>query len=130
MASYLTTKDVARLLHVSPETVRQYAREGRLPFEETPGGHRRYDRGAVLRAFGRTDAPLSVGPSTLREIPASATSINFDAVAPGSGMALEAAALASQIRRPPLAQPAAANPVHAALMRWAEPASAPTAAGR
>lgn len=125
----LTTKDVARLLRVSPETVRQYAREGRLPFQETPGGHRRYDRAAVLRAFHRTEVPLSVGPNTLGEIPAGATSINFGAPAPRAGMALEAAALASQIRLSPLAGPPAANPVHAALMRWAAPASIPTAVG-
>jgi excisionase family DNA binding protein len=130
MADELTTKDVARLLHVSAETVRQYARDGRLPYEQTPGGHRRYDRGTVLRAFNRADVSLSVGPTTLNDIPAGATSINFEALEPANPMALEVASLASQERRPPLAAPSAPNSVHAALMRWAEPASVARAVPR
>ena len=40
--SYLRTAEVADLLHVSPKTVSRWAKEGRLPFLKTLGGHRRY----------------------------------------------------------------------------------------
>jgi excisionase family DNA binding protein len=33
---------VADLLQVSPKTVSRWAKEGRLPFLKTLGGHRRY----------------------------------------------------------------------------------------
>jgi excisionase family DNA binding protein len=41
-SSYLQTAEVADLLHVSPKTVSRWAKEGRLPFLKTLGGHRRY----------------------------------------------------------------------------------------
>jgi excisionase family DNA binding protein len=34
--------EVAEALNISPERLRQYAEDGRIPFVETPGGHRRY----------------------------------------------------------------------------------------
>ena len=40
--SYLRTAEVADILHVSPKTVSRWAKEGRLPFLKTLGGHRRY----------------------------------------------------------------------------------------
>jgi excisionase family DNA binding protein len=41
--------EVAALLNVSPDTIRRYAREGRIPvFFVTPGGHYRFDLEAVL----------------------------------------------------------------------------------
>jgi excisionase family DNA binding protein len=40
--SYLYTAEVADLLHVSPKTVSRWAKEGKLPFLKTLGGHRRY----------------------------------------------------------------------------------------
>ena len=40
--SYLHTAEVADILHVSPKTVARWAKEGRLPFQKTLGGHRRY----------------------------------------------------------------------------------------
>jgi excisionase family DNA binding protein len=39
---YLHTAEVADLLHVSPKTVSRWAKEGKLPFLKTLGGHRRY----------------------------------------------------------------------------------------
>jgi excisionase family DNA binding protein len=41
-ASYLHTAEVADILHVSPKTVSRWAKEGKLPFLKTLGGHRRY----------------------------------------------------------------------------------------
>jgi excisionase family DNA binding protein len=40
--SYLLTNQVAEILHVSPKTVSRWAKEGKLPFLRTLGGHRRY----------------------------------------------------------------------------------------
>ena len=40
--SYLHTVEVADILHVSPKTVSRWAKEGKLPFLKTLGGHRRY----------------------------------------------------------------------------------------
>ena len=39
---YLHPAEVAAILHVSPKTVSRWAKEGRLPFLKTLGGHRRY----------------------------------------------------------------------------------------
>jgi excisionase family DNA binding protein len=39
---YLTAQGVADILRVSPKTVSRWAKEGRLPFQKTLGGHRRY----------------------------------------------------------------------------------------
>lgn len=39
---YLRTAEVADILHVSPKTVARWAKEGKLPFLKTLGGHRRY----------------------------------------------------------------------------------------
>ena len=40
--SYLLAAEVADILHVSPKTVSRWAKEGKLPFLKTLGGHRRY----------------------------------------------------------------------------------------
>jgi excisionase family DNA binding protein len=39
---YLRTTEVADILQVSPKTVSRWAKEGKLPFLKTLGGHRRY----------------------------------------------------------------------------------------
>ena len=41
-ATHLRTSQVADLLHVSPKTVSRWAKDGKLPFQRTLGGHRRY----------------------------------------------------------------------------------------
>ena len=45
--SYLHTAQVADLLHVSPKTVSRWAKEGKLPFLKTLGGHRRYPEAEI-----------------------------------------------------------------------------------
>ncbi|TVP74972.1 MAG: helix-turn-helix domain-containing protein [Nitriliruptor sp.] len=50
MARTATTTQVAAALHVKPATVRKYAREHRLPFDTTPGGHRRFSVEEAVRA--------------------------------------------------------------------------------
>jgi excisionase family DNA binding protein len=45
--SYLTTAEVADILYVSPKTVSRWAKEGKLPFMKTLGGHRRYPEARI-----------------------------------------------------------------------------------
>jgi excisionase family DNA binding protein len=45
--SYLRTAEVAALLHVSPKTVARWAKEGKLLFLKTLGGHRRYPEAKI-----------------------------------------------------------------------------------
>src|ERR671918_1334516 len=45
--SYLRPAEVADLLSVSPKTVSRWAKEGRLPFMRTLGGHRRYPEAEI-----------------------------------------------------------------------------------
>jgi excisionase family DNA binding protein len=45
--SYLRTSQVADLLQVSPKTVSRWAKEERLPFLRTLGGHRRYPEAEI-----------------------------------------------------------------------------------
>ena len=44
---YLHPAEVADILHVSPKTVSRWAKEGRLPFLKTLGGHRRYPEAEI-----------------------------------------------------------------------------------
>jgi excisionase family DNA binding protein len=57
---YLPTAEVADTLHVSPKTVSLWAKEGKLPFLKTIGGHRRYPA-AEIRQLA---AELQVQPTT------------------------------------------------------------------
>lgn len=58
-----TTEQVAAALHVKPATVRKYARERRLPYDTTPGGHRRFDVDEAVRAIlGDDTAPTTDAP--------------------------------------------------------------------
>jgi excisionase family DNA binding protein len=56
--SYLRTAEVADILHVSPKTVSRWAKEGKLPFLKTLGGHRRYPEAEVRElANGLAETP-------------------------------------------------------------------------
>lgn len=44
---YLRTSEVANRLQVSPKTIARWAKEGRLPYQATLGGHRRFPASAV-----------------------------------------------------------------------------------
>jgi excisionase family DNA binding protein len=44
---FLRTAEVADLLSVSPKTVSRWAKEGKLPFMKTLGGHRRYPQAEI-----------------------------------------------------------------------------------
>jgi excisionase family DNA binding protein len=45
--SHLRAAEVADILHVSPKTVSRWAKEGKLPFLKTLGGHRRYPEAEI-----------------------------------------------------------------------------------
>lgn len=57
-------KEVATALGISVDTVGRYAREGIIPFEVTPKGHRRYDIEEVRDALASSlsSAPLRLVP--------------------------------------------------------------------
>jgi excisionase family DNA binding protein len=46
---YLHPAEVADILHVSPKTVSRWAKDGKLPFLKTLGGHRRYPAAEIRR---------------------------------------------------------------------------------
>jgi excisionase family DNA binding protein len=46
-ASFLRSAQVAAILQVSPKTVARWAQRGRLPYQRTLGGHRRYPEPAI-----------------------------------------------------------------------------------
>jgi excisionase family DNA binding protein len=49
---YLSSAGVARLLRVSPKTVSRWAKQGKLPFRKTDGGHRRYPEAKIRILLG------------------------------------------------------------------------------
>ena len=53
---YLTPGEAARALHVSPKTVIRWAKEGRIPYMVTLGGHRRFRRSDVESVVARVEA--------------------------------------------------------------------------
>lgn len=44
----LTVSEAARLIQMSPDTIRRYADAGTLAAQRTPANHRRFRRGDVL----------------------------------------------------------------------------------
>jgi excisionase family DNA binding protein len=44
---FLYPAQVADLLHVSPKTIARWAKQGRLSYQRTLGGHRRYPEQAI-----------------------------------------------------------------------------------
>jgi excisionase family DNA binding protein len=69
---YLLTSQVAESLHASPKTVGNWAKQGRLPYLRTLGGHRRYPTGPILSLAAalsttlRPEAPRGAGPEVRR----------------------------------------------------------------
>ena len=58
-SAYLLVGEVAEILQVSPKTVCRWAMDGKLPFQRTLGGHRRYPEHAIRELA----ASLQVQPS-------------------------------------------------------------------
>jgi excisionase family DNA binding protein len=63
---YLRAAEVADILHVSPKTVSRWAKEGKLPFLKTLGGHRRYPAAEIRQLADQLrvqPTPNLAGPS-------------------------------------------------------------------
>lgn len=59
-SEYLKTADVAEILHVSPKTIARWAKENKLPFVRTLGGHRRFPAKAIRELANRLSSEQSV----------------------------------------------------------------------
>lgn len=59
---YLRTSEVARKLQVSPKTVSRWAKEGRLPYLATLGGHRRFPEAHIEALLGGLSRVAENGP--------------------------------------------------------------------
>ena len=46
-ATFLRSAEVAAIFQVSPKTISRWAQDGRLPYQRTLGGHRRYPAAAI-----------------------------------------------------------------------------------
>lgn len=53
---FLRTSEVATILHVSPKTIARWAKEGRIPYLATLGGHRRFPASAIDVMVGKLSA--------------------------------------------------------------------------
>ncbi len=58
-ATYLHAGEVADLLGVSPKTIARWSNQGRLPFQRTLGGHRRYPEPAIRALAARLAGEVS-----------------------------------------------------------------------
>lgn len=62
--------EVAKALGLSADSIGRYAREGRIPFDVTPGGHRRFNVDEVRQALrptpGAGTAMFAMPPATRR----------------------------------------------------------------
>ena len=50
---------MADILHVSPKTVSRWAKEGKLPFLKTLGGHRRYPEAEIRELANQLQVPTT-----------------------------------------------------------------------
>lgn len=57
---YLASSSVARRLGVSPKTVSRWAKDGRLPYFTTLGGHRRFKKEAIERLAADLGHPVEL----------------------------------------------------------------------
>ena len=70
---YLRAAEVADILHVSPKTVSRWAKDGKLPFLKTLGGHRRYPAAEIRQL---ADA-LQVRPTASGRAPPGVEQVAF-----------------------------------------------------
>lgn len=62
-----TTSEVAAQLGLASATVQKYAREGRIPFGTTPGGHRRFNVEEVCAALSSDEAGSNRGGTRIED---------------------------------------------------------------
>lgn len=72
---WLSLGPASRVLGIDPDTLRRWADEGRVEAWTTPGGHRRFDRGALermatdrRRGIGRPLASMGASPERLNRV--------------------------------------------------------------
>ena len=65
---YLLTSEVAQVLHASPKTVGTWAMQGKLPYQRTLGGHRRYPTEPILALAATLSVGLHARPSASRAV--------------------------------------------------------------
>jgi len=74
LSDLLVTSEVAKLFHVSRETIHYWCRTGRLPSYRTAGGHRRFDSQVIRHILAEMDPGQPRGavglPPKLAEVPA------------------------------------------------------------
>jgi excisionase family DNA binding protein len=87
MRPYLTSKEIGKVLGVSPATVRRWADAGLLPSERTAGGHRRFSVAVAERLARQQHSGDSSLDSWIRVL-----------VSPGNGLDVDAALLAERSR--------------------------------
>lgn len=58
----LSSKEVAVPLGLKPPTIQKYARDGRIPFSQTPGGHRRFSLEEVRDALAADQTAMLLRP--------------------------------------------------------------------
>lgn len=100
----LTPAEVAAIAFVDPKTVGRWARAGKIPFERTPGGHRRFRSSDVAALLVRAGGRLPLGdareaddahrPMTRAIRAAAADAVVAEAVAIAMEARAEAAAVA------------------------------------
>ena len=56
---FLRPAEAAKLLHVSPQTISRWAKEGRIGYVVTLGGHRRFRGSEIRRLAEVSSAPPS-----------------------------------------------------------------------
>jgi excisionase family DNA binding protein len=62
-SGYMTATEVAAILHVTPKTVSRWAKEGKLPYMRTLGGHRRFPADAIEALARELQMPPSAQAS-------------------------------------------------------------------
>ena len=63
-AGYLTASQAGEILHVSGKTITRWARDGKLPFSRTLGGHRRFSEQEIRDLVALHTVPADPPPGT------------------------------------------------------------------
>ena len=66
-SGFMTTGEVAEEFGVDPKTVARWARDGKLPYLVTPGGHRRFSR-AVIADYIVSSHVIRVGDEEVNHV--------------------------------------------------------------
>ena len=54
---FIRPAEAAKMLHVSPQTITRWAKEGRIAYVVTLGGHRRFRASEVARLASSANGP-------------------------------------------------------------------------